>query len=111
MSTLAIEHIVSTPGKMSGRPRIAGTRIRVQDIVVWRDSGMSAEEMAEQFEVTLSQVYAALSYYYDHREEIERDIREDEEFAERFLAEGHAETFADFKARIEARRRAKRDHE
>jgi uncharacterized protein (DUF433 family) len=111
MVVLAIEHIVKTPGTCGGRPRIAGTRMRVQDVVMWHDGGMSAEEMVEQFDLTLGQIHAALSYYYDHREEIERDIREDEEFAERFLAEGHARTSADLRARIEARRRAERDHE
>jgi uncharacterized protein (DUF433 family) len=103
--------IVSTPGTCGGRPRIAGTRMRVQDVVMWRDGGMSAEEMVEQFDLTPGQIRDALSYYHDHRDEIERDIREDEEFAERFLAEGHAQTSADLRARIEARRRAKRDHE
>jgi hypothetical protein len=85
--------------------------MRVQDVVMWHGGGMSAEEMVEQFDLTLGQIHAALSYYYDHRDEIERDIREDEEFAERFLAEGHARTSADLRARIEARRRAERDHE
>jgi uncharacterized protein (DUF433 family) len=101
MSTLAIEHIVSTPDKMSGRPRIAGTRVRVQDIVVWHDAGISVEEMPEQFGVTLAQVYAALSYYYDHRDEIERNIREDTELAEKMST-----PLSELRAEIEARREA-----
>ena len=35
MATTPIEHIEMTPGVCGGRPRIAGHRIRVQDIVIW----------------------------------------------------------------------------
>jgi len=31
------EHIVSTPGVLGGKPRIAGHRISVQDIMVWHE--------------------------------------------------------------------------
>lgn len=41
---------------------------------------MSAEEIATEYCLSLADVYAALAYYYDHREEIDRVIREDEEF-------------------------------
>ncbi len=36
--------------------------------------------MAEHPGLTLADVYAALTYYYDHREQIDADIRGDEEF-------------------------------
>jgi hypothetical protein len=41
--------------------------------------GQSADEFAAAFSVTLAQVYATLSYYYDHREEIDREIAENSE--------------------------------
>ena len=33
-------HIEITPGVCGGKPRIAGHRIRVQDIVVWNHNGV-----------------------------------------------------------------------
>ena len=101
MSTLAIGHIVSTPGKCGGKPCIAGTRIRVQDVAVWHGGGMSVEEMVEQFDLTPAQIYAALSYYYDHREEIERNIREGDELIEKV-----GTPLSELRAEIEARQRA-----
>ena len=81
-----VEHIVSTPGTCGGRPRIAGSRIRVQDIVVWHEvHGLSADEIVSQFPgLTLADVYAALTYYHDHREEIRQHMRDAEAFVEAF---------------------------
>jgi hypothetical protein len=33
--------------------------------------------IAEGYDLTLSQVYAALSYYYDHKAEIDAEMREE----------------------------------
>lgn len=84
----AIQHIVSTPGICGGKPRIANHRIKVQHVAVWhKDVGMTPEQIAEEYELTLAEVHAALAYYYDHREEIDRQIREDNEFVERMMKE------------------------
>jgi uncharacterized protein (DUF433 family) len=80
MDTFA-SHIEVTPGVAGGKPRIAGHRITVQNIVIWHERlGLSADEIATEYALSLADVYAALAYYYDHREEIDRAIREDEEF-------------------------------
>lgn len=42
--------------------------------------GLSADEIAADYDLSLADVYAALAYYYDRREETDRRIREDEEF-------------------------------
>ncbi len=77
------DHIEQTPGVAGGKPRIAGRRITVRDIAVWHERlGVSADEIATEYDLTLSDVYAALAYYYDHREEIDASIREGEAFAE-----------------------------
>jgi uncharacterized protein (DUF433 family) len=77
-------HIEVTPGTCGGKPRIAGHRIRVQDIVLWTEEGRSADEIVAEFsQLSLADVYAALAYYHDHREQIDQDIREDAEFFER----------------------------
>jgi len=81
-------HIEITPGTCGGKPRIAGHRIRVQDIVIWTEQGRSVDEIVADFpQLSLGDVYAALTYYHDHREQIDQDIREDEEFIGRMKAQ------------------------
>ena len=77
------QHIVITPGVKSGRPRIAGHRITVQDIVIWHEwMGRSVDEIANDYNLSIADVYAALAFYHDHREEIDKQIKDDEEFVE-----------------------------
>jgi uncharacterized protein (DUF433 family) len=76
-------HIEITPGVAGGKPRIAGHRIRVQDIAIWHERmGKSPDEIAAEYDLTLGDVHAALAYYFDHRAEIDRFIEEDRTFAE-----------------------------
>jgi uncharacterized protein (DUF433 family) len=80
MDTIS-SHIEVTLGVAGGKPRIAGHRITVQDIAVWHERlGLSADEIATEYDLSLADIYAALAYYYDHREEIDRAIRDDETF-------------------------------
>src|ERR1700739_4139107 len=77
------QHIEITPGVVGGKPRIAGRRITVQDIVILHEwMGRSADEIATEYDLTLADVYAALAYYYDHRLDIDEAIREGEAFVE-----------------------------
>lgn len=77
----SLAHVAVNPGVAGGKPRIAGHRITVQDIAVWHERlGLSADEIATEYALSLADVYAALTYYYDNREEIDRAIRADEEF-------------------------------
>jgi uncharacterized protein (DUF433 family) len=79
MKTLQ-EHVEVTPGTCGGRPRITGTRIRVQDIVIWTEAGMSPDEIAAGYpHLTLADIHAALAYYHDHRELIDEQIRQSNE--------------------------------
>ena len=74
-------HIERTPGVAGGKPRIAGHRITVQDIAVWHQQmGKSVEEICSEYGLGLSKVHAALAYYFDHRDEIDRGIRESDAF-------------------------------
>lgn len=88
MSTQVLEqHIVSTPGTLGGKPRIAGRRIAVVHIATWHEEmGMSADEIARDFDLTLGEVYAALSYYHDHKDEIDRREAESEAFVQELRA-------------------------
>ena len=83
-SILLAPYVDSVPDKCGGKPCVAGTRIRVFDIFVWHElHGLSADEICVDFpHLTLSQVYGALSYFYDHREEILTLQKADDEFAD-----------------------------
>ena len=84
MSHTISSHIDSRPDKCGGRPCIAGTRIRVQDIYVWHElQGLTPEEIVTDFpQLSLADVHAAITYYHDHKGEIEADIAAEKDFAE-----------------------------
>jgi uncharacterized protein (DUF433 family) len=72
-------HIVKIPDYCGGKAAIDKTRVRVADVVAAHQRGMSPEQILEAYEhLTLSQVHAALAYYYDNREEIEETFAGDE---------------------------------
>jgi len=85
MEPVLDRHIEITTGTRAGKPRIAGTRIAVADIVLMhRRLGQSLEEIAGKYDLPLAGVYAAMAYYYDHKDVIDQSIEEDEAFAEAF---------------------------
>jgi len=67
----------------SGDPRafVCGTRVRVQDIAVDHElHGLSPEQIAREYpHISLAQIHAALAYYFDHRDEIREQMKQDEE--------------------------------
>jgi uncharacterized protein (DUF433 family) len=80
-------HIDITPGICSGRPRIAGTRIRVENVVRWTELGMEPDDIVASYpQLTPADVHAALAYYFDNRDEIENQMREDAEFVKAMKA-------------------------
>ncbi len=84
MSTQIGTLLVTSPEVSGGRLRIEGTRITVNQIVVWYKQGYSPEEIADQYpQLTLAQVYAALAYYHANKEEIESDLAAEKQEAER----------------------------
>ena len=75
----ATTHIEVTPGTCSGQPRVAGTRIRVSNVVLWTEQGQSPDEIVASYpQLTLGDVHAALAYYFDNREEMDKLIAADE---------------------------------
>lgn len=65
------EHITKTPGVCGGKACIAGTRIRVLDVVYLHDRGVAPADIAAAWHgVSVSDVHAALAYAYDHPDEI-----------------------------------------
>ncbi len=60
---------------LSGEPIIRGTRTPVRAIVEYWKFGDTPEEIVRKLpHLRLAQVFDALSYYDDHRDEIERAI-------------------------------------
>jgi len=84
MTTVSKEHISKTPGICGGKACIAGHRIRVMDIVIQHEMrGLTAAQIVEEFPgITQADVYAALAYYFDHRDEIEASFAEDRKWEE-----------------------------
>jgi uncharacterized protein (DUF433 family) len=82
------DRILSTPGIRGGKPRIAGHRITVSDVAIWHERmGMSPDDIVSEYPtITLSDVHAALAYYYDHRDAVDREILEGDEFVRKLRA-------------------------
>ena len=78
------DRIVSKLGVCGGMPCIAGSRIRVQDIYVWHElQALSADEIVSRFpQLSMGDVYAALAYYWDNQEEIQKQMQEETELVE-----------------------------
>lgn len=63
--------ITIEPGKRGGKPCIRGMRITVNDILGWLASGMTIDEILEDFdELTSNDIFAALSYAADRENKI-----------------------------------------
>lgn len=58
-----------------GSPCIDGTSVRVADVIVsWRYREIYPERIAEKFDLTLGQVFGALTYYHERPTEIDAEI-------------------------------------
>ena len=80
------ERIVKTREVCGGRARIAGHRVRVQDIVgLYEHQGMTPDEIVSHIPtITLADVHTALAYYFEHVQEIQEEMRADRAYAEEF---------------------------
>jgi uncharacterized protein (DUF433 family) len=78
---LSNEHIVSDPDMCFGKPRIAGSRFSVKDVVGHHQySGLPLEIIAAKWKLPLAGVYAAMAYYFDHKAEIDQSFSDDDAF-------------------------------
>jgi uncharacterized protein (DUF433 family) len=71
-------HVTKDPKVCGGSACIDRTRIRVIDVVQAQSQGHAAEQIRDLFAVKLSlaQVYSALAYADENREEIEKEYAE-----------------------------------
>jgi uncharacterized protein (DUF433 family) len=80
-----MSHIEFSADTRGGKPRITGTRITVADVVLMhRRLDRALEEIAGTYDLPLAAVYAAMAYYYDHKNEIDQSLDEEEALAEAF---------------------------
>ena len=71
----SIDLITRKPNVRGGRPCIIGTGLKVSDIVMaMRYHDRTPEQIADGYQVSLAQVYAALSFYHANKNEIDDDI-------------------------------------
>lgn len=76
-TTLRTEHphIVRSPAVAGGMPMIAGTRISVAFIIGQLRAGDTPQDILASYpHLTPAAVYDAISFYYDHQDEIDRLI-------------------------------------
>jgi uncharacterized protein (DUF433 family) len=88
MTPVIKQHIAMLPSAIHGEKAVvAGTRIRVQDIYVWHElQGKSPREIVAEFpHLTVADVHAAMTYYWDNEELIQEQMRRAEEVAEEIL--------------------------
>jgi uncharacterized protein (DUF433 family) len=82
----AYRHIVLDE---NGAPVIAGANTKIGELVAEMQAhGLSPEELCYQLpHLSLGQIHSALAYYWDHREEVGRDLEHRRELGERLRRE------------------------
>ena len=79
MSAVISPAIEKTPDVCGGEARVANTRIPVWLLVAYRKDGVTDNRLLELYPTLgVGDLAAAWWYYAEHREEIERVIREQE---------------------------------
>jgi uncharacterized protein (DUF433 family) len=77
MPATSYRYLTQLPGVCAGRVIIEGTRIGVHDVVGLIVNGATVDDVCRSFPgVKRSQVYECLSYYEDHRGEIDALVAE-----------------------------------
>jgi uncharacterized protein (DUF433 family) len=80
-------YVSINPKICNGNPVVAGTRIRIVDIVIeYEYLNRSPDEIiSEHPHLKLEQIHDALSYYYENRAEVDSKIKEDKQFIESLI--------------------------
>ncbi len=80
----------------SGKPCISGTGIRVWDVYVLHERrGKSPDEIVAAYpHLTLADVYSALAYYWDNKDQIDQQMKEADEYVDQLKAANGPGPFA-----------------
>ena len=80
--------IISTPNISGGRPRIAGKRFSVEQIVSLTKEGLNPKEIKGEYDfLELAEIHAALAYYYANQKQIEQYLAENESEYQQLLTQ------------------------
>ena len=86
LKEMSYPHISAHHKIAGGEPVIEGTRITVRCIAGYYQMGMSVDDILRSLShLKSAEVHSALAYYFDHQEEIDRDLEKysDKEYWER----------------------------
>ena len=73
-------YIDRKPGVCGGKPKIVGTRLPVWVLAGYHKMGLLDDEILRMYShITAAQFYDALSYYYDHKDEIDEFLAKNTE--------------------------------
>lgn len=83
-STLVLEpRVIPLTRLENGVYRVADTRIPLERIVECYQEGLAPEDIVREFDtLRLSDIYAVISYYLDHKDAVEEYMRERDKAAE-----------------------------
>jgi uncharacterized protein (DUF433 family) len=84
MATLEpIEYIEIVEGRLGKKVRVVGTILTIDEIAAMHNNGCTVEWFLENYaDLTSAKLYAALSYYYNHKDEIDARNQERNHLAE-----------------------------
>ena len=72
----AYPHLTANARIAGGAPIVKGTRITVRAIAGYYQLGMSVDEILQSLpHLSQAQVHAALAFYFDHQEELDRELK------------------------------------
>jgi len=79
-----------------GVPIVEGTSMKVAELITSvKAYGWSPEELLSNYpHLTMSKIYSALAYYWDHKEEIDADIDRREQYVKQLELEAGESAFA-----------------
>jgi uncharacterized protein (DUF433 family) len=79
-ANVVYSHITKQPGVRGGKACIDDTRIAVVGVVALLKQGLDDQQIVERYpSLNLAQVHAAISYYYENREDLQKDLAEDDD--------------------------------
>lgn len=92
MSSLPATELVPLHRDTHGVLRVGGTRVTLDTVVAAFETGASAEEIADDYPLRLDDVYAVITYYLRHRDELRTYLEDRRRYAAAVRRE-HQERF------------------
>ncbi len=73
-----------------GTPVLAETNTSIVPIGVAHENGVSEQALIDQYEITRAQLHAALSFFYEHRDEVKTYQAETKALLQQYGTDGWA---------------------